>query len=562
MSIKQKPISQCPTPSAWAEELERECIEPRWLLHLEQCTACQESLNQVAADSQLWAEAQETLADRPADLTHITASIVPLSIEPASNLINDPLCEYELAQLQRLLPRSKDFNDSGSCSLNSCPPCEPIARIGRYDLEQLVGRGGMGLVFRAWDTQLHRVVAVKTLAMSLWAMPSARERFIREGRAAAMLNHPNIVPMYDVMNDPPVPALVMQYIAGPTLDQWIHSHGPLDWSHALRIALQLSEALCAAHAEGLVHRDIKPGNVLLEADGTRALLTDFGLVRAMDDATLTQSGLLAGTPHFMSPEQAKSENVDGRSDLFSLGSLIYFAISGRTPFSGRESMSVLNSLCHARHVPLCQTVKEVPQEVSRFVDRLLQKRPQHRPTSSQDVRESLRRLLAAEHRLKTRHSKRSNTGRLLIFCAASLFALFLFSLPKLFAPSRVELAASVSGVTDRPIYVPPERHLAFERSVDNYSDMSMELPAESGANASGWIQQRMPAPNASKLDALAEETQLLSIEIDETKVAIDSRVGVSESLSTLLWEIEQELQQVEIGLSVPLTKPNEKQKSP
>ncbi len=215
----------------------------------------------------------------------------------------------------------------------------------------------------------------------------------------------------------------MQYIAGPTLEEWIQAHGPLAWSHAIRIALQLADGLCAAHAEGLVHRDIKPGNVLLEADGTRALLTDFGLVRAMDDATLTQSGLLAGTPHFMSPEQARGEDVDGRSDLFSLGSLIYYAISGQTPFRGRESMSVLNSLCHAPHKPLCHVRSEVPLEVSRLVDRLLQKQPTQRHASSHEVRDALRKLLAAEHRLKVRRPVRSFDRRILWIGASALIAL-------------------------------------------------------------------------------------------------------------------------------------------
>ncbi len=255
MATKVKPLNYCPDSPAWAAELEREAIAPRWLAHLESCTTCQQSLEQLAASAEMWNEAHETLSDRPVDMSHLTGAIVPLSMEPSRSIKEDPMCEYELAQLQRLLP----VGDSGSADpgpMNCVPPCEPIARIGRYDLEQLVGRGGMGLVFRAWDSQLHRVVAVKTLSMALWSQPAARERFIREGRAAAMLSQANIVPMYDVINDPPVPALVMQYIAGPTLDDWIPCARSMPWSQALRIGLQLADALCAAHAEGLVHRDI------------------------------------------------------------------------------------------------------------------------------------------------------------------------------------------------------------------------------------------------------------------------------------------------------------------
>lgn len=552
MSTKIKPLNKCPTPHAWAEELQRESIAQRWLVHLEQCSTCQHVLDDLAASPQLWFEAQETLADRAVDISHITESIVPLAAEPIRGDLKDPMCEFELAQLQRLLPPGSGAGQGGCGSVNSYPPCEAIARIDRYDLEQLIGRGGMGLVFRAWDTQLHRVVAVKTLGMSLWSMPAARERFIREGRAAAMLNHPNIVPMYDVINDPPVPALVMQYIAGPTLEEWIQSRGPLAWSHALRIALQLADSLCAAHAEGLVHRDIKPGNVLLEADGTRALLTDFGLVRAMDDATLTQSGLLAGTPHFMSPEQARGEDVDGRSDLFSLGSLIYYAISGQTPFRGRESMSVLNSLCHAPHTPLSQVNKEVPTEVSRLVDRLLHKQPSYRPASSMEVRDALRQLLAAEHRLKPKRVRRPVIKRFVLVFAAALIAGLLFMVPHWLVGLRpLNVRAYSTGVTMDP---------------DGASMMGSEEGAMTGGMPGMGNEYPQPEsdhapvhlapPDASELDALAAEMDLVDRELSAYSLSVESRVGRGESISQSLWQAAQELEQVQVGLKIPTPSEN------
>ena len=553
MSTKIKPLNKCPTSPAWAEELQRESVAPQWLAHLEQCSTCQRVLDDLAASPQLWFEAQETLADRAVDLSHITESIVPLAAEPIRRDLKDPMCEFELAQLQRLLPARNGAGQGGGGSVNSYPPCEAIARIDRYDLEQLIGRGGMGLVFRAWDTQLHRVVAVKTLGMALWSMPAARERFIREGRAAAMLNHPNIVPMYDVINDPPVPALVMQYIAGPTLEEWIQSRGPLGWSHAVRIALQLADSLCAAHAEGLVHRDIKPGNVLLEADGTRALLTDFGLVRAMDDATLTQSGLLAGTPHFMSPEQARGEDVDGRSDLFSLGSLIYYAISGQTPFRGRESMSVLNSLCHAPHTPLCQINKEVPIEVSRLVDRLLHKQPSHRPASSMEVRDALRQLLASEHRLKPKRVHRPVNKYIVFMAAAALVAGLAFMVPHWSVGVRpLNLRAYGSGVT-----------------IESDADSMMESEEGSMTGGLTGIDSSLPQPvsdqpqiyiappDASELDALAKETDLVDRELSAYSLSLETRVGHGESISQSLWQATQELEQVQVGLKIPASETKE-----
>lgn len=403
----RKSHSGCPSRQAWTAELEGTLDDPSLLEHIEQCAACRRVLDEVAADDSLWKEASDTLATPPIDMSHLTASIYPMSTDEETSAI-DPLCEHEIAHLQRLLPPA------------SHP--ELLARIGRYDLEHLIGRGGMGLVFRAWDSQLHRVVALKTLAMALMPLGTARERFIREGRAAAMLAHPHIVPMYDVITELPVPALVMQYIAGPTLERWVAEHGAMPWQDAVRIGSQLADALDAAHAQGLVHRDIKPSNVLLEADGTRALLTDFGLVRAMDDAALTHSGMLAGTPHFMSPEQARSEDVDGRSDLFSLGSLLYFAMSGQPPFRGREPMAVLNRLCHTAQSPLCEVDREIPLEVSRLVDRLLSKQPGKRPATSREVSEELRCLLRAPRRLRRQRPKTRLTSRtsLLVICLACL----------------------------------------------------------------------------------------------------------------------------------------------
>lgn len=382
--------ASCPSRHAWEAELEAHEPDQQLLDHLENCHECRSLIETLAGDSNWWREASDTLATPLAELAHVTDTICPLSAERHDATRADPLCQHEITQLQAMLPMA------------SHP--ELLARIGRYELEQLVGRGGMGLVFRARDTELHRVVAVKTLAMYLLPTATARERFIREGRAVALLSHPHIVPVYDVITQPPVPALVMQYIAGPTLEGWIEEKGSMRWQDALRIGMQLADALSAAHAEGLVHRDLKPSNVLLEADGARASLTDFGLVRAIDSATLTHSGMLAGTPHFMSPEQARGAEVDGRSDLFSLGSLLYFAMTGQPPFRGRESMAVLHSLCHSPHVPLCRVDREIPVEVSRLVDRLLAKPLRQRPASSRQVRDELRTLLSSPRRLRRARS--------------------------------------------------------------------------------------------------------------------------------------------------------------
>ncbi len=385
--MKRKSIP-CPSP-----EVLRDCLEstsepnPAISEHLVTCSHCQSTLNFVAGQETWWDEAQQFLSEEIDPIAlRISSRVCPLtSTEQPTTTGSDVLLAHELQQLQSLLDT----------------PSHPelLGRIGRYELEQLVGRGGMGLVFRAHDTELHRVVAVKTLALHLIPIGAARERFLRESRACAALAHPHIVPMYDVVQDSAVPALVMQYIAGPTLHAWIQERGSMAWQDALKIGSQLADALSSAHEHGLVHRDIKPGNVLLEANGSRALLTDFGLARVLDAATMTQSGILTGTPEYMSPEQAKGESVDERSDLFSLGSLIYTMLVGHAPFRAAEPMAILHRVCHASQTPLHRLNSEIPLEVSKLVDRLLAKNPQHRFSSAGELREAMLELLRAPRRL-------------------------------------------------------------------------------------------------------------------------------------------------------------------
>ena len=385
--MKRKTIP-CPSPGAL-----RVCLEamsepdPMLAFHLETCSDCQVTLSFVAGQETWWDEAQQFLSCEVDPIaSRISSRVCPLTYsEQMASAGADVLLAHELQQLQSLLEA----------------PSHPelLGRIGRYELEQLVGRGGMGLVFRAHDTELHRVVAIKTLALHLIPIGAARERFVRESRACAALAHPHIVPMYDVVQDGPVPALVMQYIAGPTLHAWIQERGSLTWQDALKIGSQLADALAAAHAHGLVHRDIKPGNVLLEANGSRALLTDFGLARVLDAATMTQSGILTGTPEYMSPEQAKGESVDERSDLFSLGSLIYTMLAGHAPFRAAEPMAILHRVCHSSHTPLHRINPDIPLEISRLVDRLLAKNPQQRFSTAMELRDTLLELSRSPRRL-------------------------------------------------------------------------------------------------------------------------------------------------------------------
>jgi serine/threonine protein kinase len=250
------------------------------------------------------------------------------------------------------------------------------------------------VVLKAHDSELNRPIAVKLLAPHLAHVGAARERFSREGRAAAAVVHEHVVAIYNVESGGPVPFLVMQYVPGRSLQARVDEDGPLGVEEILRIGMQAASGLAAAHRQGLVHRDVKPSNILLENQVERAILTDFGLARAIDDASLTQTGILAGTPHYMSPEQATGGAIDHRSDLFSLGAVLYFMATGHPPFRAVGTLAVLHRICRERHRPVWEVNRNMPDELCDVIDNLLEKKPSRRPDSADDVHEQLSQLLS------------------------------------------------------------------------------------------------------------------------------------------------------------------------
>src|SRR4029077_5438205 len=229
----------------------------------------------------------------------------------------------------------------------------------------------------------------KVLSPQLAATSPARKRFLREARASGCVRHENVVQIYAV-EEQPLPYLVMEYIPGQTLQQRVDQTGPLEAPEVLRIGEQIARGLAAAHAQGLIHRDIKPGNILLEEGLEHKLkITDFGLARAADDASLTQSGVIAGTPSYMSPEQAEGRPVDHRSDLFSLGSVLYAMCTGRPPFRAGTSMGVLKRVCEETPTPIRETNPEIPDWLAAVVERLHTKDPAGRFPSAAEVAEVL-----------------------------------------------------------------------------------------------------------------------------------------------------------------------------
>jgi len=279
------------------------------------------------------------------------------------------------------------------------PPIEPdeIGRLGGYRILSQIGAGGMGIVYLAEDVSLKRKIAIKILPPS---DDNARDRFYREAQAAARLEHENIIAIHQVGEDRGVVFIAMPLLKGKPLDRYLSEsgHRPLPVDEILRIGREALAGLIVAHEHGLVHRDIKPANIWLEDVAARSgngapfrvKILDFGLARsARDSASLTQTGIIVGTPSYMSPEQARGPKVDGRSDLFSLGSVLYEAATGRRPFSGSDAMAVLSSLAVDIPMPPVELNSAIPFDLSDLIMDLLEKDPAHRPASARDVLDRL-----------------------------------------------------------------------------------------------------------------------------------------------------------------------------
>lgn len=267
-----------------------------------------------------------------------------------------------------------------------------LGTIGPYEVLEVIGRGGMGVVLRALDPKLNRIVAVKALLPELASNPNSRRRFLREAQAAAAISHPHVVSIHAVDDNdrdhrgtPVPPFLVMECIVGQSLQQKLDKVGPLRLTEILRISRQISDGLAAAHKQGLVHRDIKPANILLENGVERVKITDFGLARAIDDITVTRTGEVCGTPQYMSPEQACGDRVDHRSDLFSLGCVMYAMCTGHSPFRGDSIAHVIKRVTQDEPRSIADQNPEIPQWLVEIINSLLQKKAEHRFQSAEEL---------------------------------------------------------------------------------------------------------------------------------------------------------------------------------
>ncbi len=344
--------------------------------HLETCEDCRRELETLAAGADWWADVRRCLGreghhDNP-----------PPTGATNSNESNRDIAAEEGADSLAAFPHFLTPSDNPAM----------LGRLGTYEIVEVLGRGGMGVVLKGFDAELDRYVAIKVLAPQLATSASARQRFAREARAAAAVVHDHVVAIHAIVPSAALPYLVMPYCAGESLQQRIDRTGALELKEILRIGMQVADGLAAAHAQGLVHRDVKPANILLENGVERVKITDFGLARAIDDASLTHSGYLAGTPQYMAPEQARGETVDHRADLFSLGSVLYAMCTGHPPFRADTTLAILRRLCEDTPRPVSEVNPDTPDWLTEIIEKLHAKDRQQRfqsaprwPTCSADI---------------------------------------------------------------------------------------------------------------------------------------------------------------------------------
>ncbi len=418
-------LLDCPEIDCWQlllDETAPSDQRERYERHLETCPACQERLDQVEAPEDMLRRRGRRVGD---------PTSAPL--DPALLQVMERLREGKLSL------RSTPGEGADLYFLRPAEQANLLGTLGAYEVYEVIGQGGMGVVLKAFEPALQRLVAIKVMAAAVAGSATARRRFTREAQAAAAVCHENIVAVHGVHEADGLPYLVMQYVAGESLQTRLERLGPLELVDIVRIGLQTASGLAAAHAQGLIHRDIKPANLLLEAPSPpaplpqgergeigpsppaplpraergkigppppthfsprergargRVKITDFGLARMTDDVQLTQNGVVAGTPEYMAPEQARGETVDHRADLYSLGSVLYACCTGVSPFRGPTTLAVLRQVSEEEPTPLRSLNPHVPVWLESLIRRLMAKNPAERFESAAEVAALLEGYLA------------------------------------------------------------------------------------------------------------------------------------------------------------------------
>lgn len=354
--------------------------------HIADCPACRGRLESLAGEPQWWTRACRGVEAILAEPQAYSSSENVASAGHDSDPIRTSHAEWRGDQ-SFTTDFAVDFlepSDAGGT----------LGRLGDYEILEVIGSGGMGIVLKGYQRELNRYVSVKVLAPHLATSAAARRRFEREAQATAAVVHPHVMAIHAVAANAKLPYLVMPLVACESLQQRLDRQGPLPLTDILRIGTQAASGLAAAHAQGLVHRDIKPANILLEKSVDRVLLTDFGLARAMNDASLTRSGVIAGTPLYMSPEQAGGDPIDHRSDLFSLGSVLYAMCTGRPPFRAETTFGILRRIRESEPRAIREINPDIPEWFERILLKLLSKSPADRFDSASALSTLLEQCLA------------------------------------------------------------------------------------------------------------------------------------------------------------------------
>jgi WD40 repeat protein/serine/threonine protein kinase len=350
------------------------------IAHLDDCPACQGELGKLAGAEPALLNAARALGNAaPVGEVALQRTLEHLKADPDLTMLYLPAGRTGWVRPVRV----------------SADVLEGMGPFEHYEVCELLGQGGMGIVVKASEPALKRWVAIKVLAPDLAGDLVARQRFSREAQAAAAVRHEHVITIHAVSETKGLPFLVMEYVAGGSLQDYLNLQGPPDWRDVARLGAEVAAGLAAAHARGLVHRDIKPSNILLHAEGApgrlgRAKIGDFGLARAAEETRLTLAGAVMGTPMYMAPEQAMCQAIDARADLFSLGSVLYTLCTGQEPFPDGSPMAVLRQVCETTPRPIRELNPAIPPWLAATVERLHAKRPADRFASAAEVAELLR----------------------------------------------------------------------------------------------------------------------------------------------------------------------------
>lgn len=487
--------------------------EQKLTQHLDSCDQCQSQLDELAGSADLWREANDVLSTCDKTLSHKTSGQLDSTFSP----------NRSTGWVRSLLTPSQRP--------------ELLGELNDRDVYEVIGQGGMGVVLKVWDSKLHRFLAAKMLSPMLASNGIARQRFFREAQSAAAVVHPNIVPIYDIQTDHSVPYILMPLVDGGSLQQRIERDGPLPLVEVLAIGLQVAEALVAAHAQGLIHRDIKPANILLDSGGRRVLLSDFGLARTLDEASMTASGIISGTPHYMSPEQARGETLDPRSDLFSLGSVLFAMATGHPPVRGSSPLEVLRQVSEKPLVPASEINETLPLWFDQLLNQFLNKEADQRLKSATEASELLRGCLA--------HLRAPARTELPAVVAPPVISGSSRGVPIwLFISLLVMLTGIVAGLFAGSQLPKPERN-----SISNAtSQPSIEAETADGSVSKPSAQRSPASHRESKLDSGSALPSTTNRSIFEQQ-SVDELLDLESQLDRQIFEIEDQLNRLNSQLA-------------